>query len=1319
MSGKGFSSSLKPNAPGLSAKPVSPPAAASVGSEPAKGSSTTNSDHLSSGVVEGVSPMDTNFVETAGTGTTPNVEGNNSELAVSSSSSISQTGGGYLTTGGINVAPRNIFRLHEALDEEEDNRDVARLVTGAVGASSSDSNYGDPEIDKLASFRRKKKRGPGATPTSAMSRDDFPDASNPLAKRRSRSIPASSASSSVTGLGVVPGDLGPNSSINLLIASDSNAAEETNYMDSSFRKPRNGLGEGEGGDGESSIRTGKNRIKYSLTTFMTIFVVVLVIVSSTSMFLPPFIISQKSTEMNIDSQQKLLHRMVSSQVIESFRDATTTAVSTVRALQTGGLRGATNWMLFEYTCQCLNVTSNGIANLFIAWPGRINLGCGRLGLTSQHLHIINLTDGVNIQLQDVLQVPLVGGQTLVLNSTVELLGTFDQRTRPWYINGMAGNGPSWSTVYIDFFTKLPIYTFTFPFYNSLSTATPSGLVAVDLEIGTIIKVLRQVDLPGSCIALFETDTGSLLAISQPQVPTVATNGNNTLTPVTVEAATSTILRRALAGLPGGVSVRNCSVPQQWSIDVNTIFSQDTEVFLDTLVLGSNADVSLRLIFVIPDTSFNEEVATSFLICFIFFWVALVLFPAVGALGTRHFITQPLNELRQDLEMIMDNPGEYVEQARLKDTSAVEEISNIRKSAINSVEKLSEMRAFVPYSFWSTANPKAAESKTNAKSPAKPEPMREEDLESIDSDMSDEEYELSVRAALAHPTSQANRAGSISLNPNSSTTEGQLLQVIGSGSSTAIPAAAAGKNATPVGPGGAQSFSSSGSAQGPPSMVSAISFEAAVIHSEGSTPSASRHPSLMPTPPKSPLPPARNKLTGASTRTLTKQPVTIMVLNIRNFGLFSLKLTEQQFAVFHSQLVDFINRSVMSHRGQIDYFYGDHFVCSFNAVHPLATHKKQAVLCALNIRDHIARFEAELMKEEWYSRLTTDTPNQTPRNVGLSTSDAPSRVRAGLSSPRPAESALSLSCGIASGKALCGMMGTDTFLRYCCVGDCVGHAFQMERACNMTWRSLHGLPTPVSSAGSNSALFSTMGADVSPSVAALPAMLNPNHPKNQFNIFALDSIIPDIAAEVYYQCVDVITLYPQTKRQHHLLHKNAERSAEEARMLNTSVGDSPFQQSLGASSTAGAMSGGGGGLAHSQHGSGAGKPPSRLLRDQIVICPMEPIVIPNGVSNAANDEWMYKLAQREASDPYQFLNKAFAEFVFHDVKKGQLFLAKQPEREEMYAAAKAQQLARIRELARDQGTGSVGVHTVNSTSSFASLGFSSVSSYPTSRKPTIG
>ena len=89
-----------------------------------------------------------------------------------------------------------------------------------------------------------------------------------------------------------------------------------------------------------------------------------------------------------------------------------------------------------------------------------------------------------------------------------------------------------------------------------------------------------------------------------------------------------------------------------------------------------------------------------------------------------------------------------------------------------------------------------------------------------------------------------------------------------------------------------------------------------------------------------------------------------------------------------------------------------------------------------------------------------------------------------------------------------------------------------------------------------------------------------------------------------------------------------------------------------------------------------------MRDSIIIAPMDVIVIPDqqqgGAPNSGNEEWMYKLAQREALDPYQHLNKAFVEGLFGSTSLALQVLEKQPDFADMYSGRQLRQYIKFRQ-----------------------------------------
>jgi class 3 adenylate cyclase len=84
--------------------------------------------------------------------------------------------------------------------------------------------------------------------------------------------------------------------------------------------------------------------------------------------------------------------------------------------------------------------------------------------------------------------------------------------------------------------------------------------------------------------------------------------------------------------------------------------------------------------------------------------------------------------------------------------------------------------------------------------------------------------------------------------------------------------------------------------------------------------------------------------------MSKKRISVLCLNVRRFHTLAFALPPDGVAKLMAKVVSAVFTIVTKdNRGMLDYFQGDHFVVSFNAVTNLATHVRRSVACAIQLQ----------------------------------------------------------------------------------------------------------------------------------------------------------------------------------------------------------------------------------------------------------------------------------------------------------------------------------------------------------------------------------
>jgi len=137
----------------------------------------------------------------------------------------------------------------------------------------------------------------------------------------------------------------------------------------------------------------------------------------------------------------------------------------------------------------------------------------------------------------------------------------------------------------------------------------------------------------------------------------------------------------------------------------------------------------------------------------------------------------------------------------------------------------------------------------------------------------------------------------------------------------------------------------------------------------------------------------------------KRYATFLFTDVRGFTALSEKLEPEQVTYIMNKALTAQVAAVQKHGGMVDKFIGDALFAVFGAPLDLENHEEKAILCALDMRANMAKLNKELEEQ------------------GLD----------------PVE----IGCGINSGYAVIGNMGSETRFDYSCVGRAVNLAARLE------------------------------------------------------------------------------------------------------------------------------------------------------------------------------------------------------------------------------------------------------------------------------------
>jgi adenylate cyclase len=136
-----------------------------------------------------------------------------------------------------------------------------------------------------------------------------------------------------------------------------------------------------------------------------------------------------------------------------------------------------------------------------------------------------------------------------------------------------------------------------------------------------------------------------------------------------------------------------------------------------------------------------------------------------------------------------------------------------------------------------------------------------------------------------------------------------------------------------------------------------------------------------------------------------KPVSVLFADLRHSTALAERLGPQEFLVFLNEYYSRVTREVFNEAGTLDKFVGDGVLVFFGAPQEQPDHAERAVRCAMRL---------QLAMQNW---------NGARRGRG--------------------EEELALGCGIATGEAIVGVVGTKERLDYTVIGDTVNLASRVE------------------------------------------------------------------------------------------------------------------------------------------------------------------------------------------------------------------------------------------------------------------------------------
>ncbi len=173
---------------------------------------------------------------------------------------------------------------------------------------------------------------------------------------------------------------------------------------------------------------------------------------------------------------------------------------------------------------------------------------------------------------------------------------FDARTRPWYTAARQLGSRIWTDPYIFFSSQQPGITVAAPIYQD--SATPRGVVGIDLDIADISLFLSDLVVGSSGAAFILSDDGQVIAHPDPARINIR-NENGTLGFVGIDDFSDPIVRKAFAGFDARAETN--------TQPVRSGFDFEGEEFMTLLLPVPDIDLPWNVAVFAPKNDFIQNI----------------------------------------------------------------------------------------------------------------------------------------------------------------------------------------------------------------------------------------------------------------------------------------------------------------------------------------------------------------------------------------------------------------------------------------------------------------------------------------------------------------------------------------------------------------------------------------------------------------------------------------------------------------------------------------------------------------------------------------
>ena len=260
-------------------------------------------------------------------------------------------------------------------------------------------------------------------------------------------------------------------------------------------------------------------------------------------------------------------------------------------------------------------------------------------------------------------------------SQLQVVASFDARTRGWYSGAVTKGGPTWSSIYLLFSGQDMAITASRPVTNG--RGEPLGVVACDLFLSQVGDFLRELKIGASGRCFIMERSGLLIASSAEENPIVfGQAGEPPRRLAARDSASPMIQAAAIATERDGRTLEGAGGQSEFGLD-------GERHFLQVVPVRDGYGIDWLVGVVIPERDFMGRVDANTRVTMLFV-LGAALVAATFGLAAARWVTLPMSYLGQSVRALAGG-----ERRIVAETSRIAEVADLSRSFNTMAEELEE------------------------------------------------------------------------------------------------------------------------------------------------------------------------------------------------------------------------------------------------------------------------------------------------------------------------------------------------------------------------------------------------------------------------------------------------------------------------------------------------------------------------------------------------------------------------------------------------------------------------------------------------------